>query len=108
MDFADQIYTATEHWPLHEHYNWRSQVRRSAFSVPANIAEGHARTGVKEYLHHLSIAYGSLNETETALQFALRRRYLDEPALDTLMSQSGQVGRLLLAPMRSPRHHLNQ
>ena len=74
MDFADAVYDATEGWPGHEHYALRSQVRRAAFSVPANVAEGQARTGEKEYHHHLSVAYGSLNEAETALQFRPRQR----------------------------------
>jgi four helix bundle protein len=106
MDFADAVYDATEAWPGHEHFALRSQVRRAAFSIPANVAEGQARSGEKEYLHHLSIAYGSLNEAETALQFAHRRAYIDEPTLDTLMDQSGEVGRILLGLMRSLRERL--
>jgi four helix bundle protein len=108
MDFADTVYDASEGWPGHEHFALRSQVRRAVFSIPANVAEGQARSGEKEYLHHLSIAYGSLNETETALQFAHRRKYIDAPTLDVLMDQSGEVGRLLLGLMCSLRDRLGQ
>jgi four helix bundle protein len=106
MDFADAVYDASEKWPGHENNHLRSQVRRASFSIPANVAEGQARSGEREYLHHLSIAYGSLNEAETALQFAHRRRYMDEATLDALMDQSGEVGRLLLGLMRSLRQRL--
>ena len=84
MDFADIVYDATAHWPSHEQFAMTSQARRAAVSVPANIAEGQGRFGEREFLHHLSIAYGSLNETETLLQFARRRGYVDEAALDRL------------------------
>jgi four helix bundle protein len=84
-----------------------SQVRRAAVSVPANIAEGQGRFGVKEYLHHLSIAYGSLNETETLLQFARRRGYLDDSTLDNLMTLSSEVGRLMVGLMHSLRRSMS-
>jgi four helix bundle protein len=107
MDFADSVYDATEPWPRHEQFDLRSQVRRAAFSVPANIAEGHGRFGEREFLRHLSIAYGSLNEAETAIQFGFRRRYLDEPTLNKLMDCSGEVGKLLLGLMQKLRRSLD-
>ena len=106
MDLADAIYDTTERWPRHEQFDLRSQARRAAFSVPANIAEGLGRFGEREFLHHLSMAYGSLNEVETAVQFGYRRGYLDAPALDRLMDLSGEVGRLLLGLMQSLRRSI--
>jgi four helix bundle protein len=102
-DFADAIYDATETWPRHEQFDLRSQARRAAFSVPANIGEGQGRFGKREFLHHLSMAYGSLNEAEIAAQFGRRRGYLDEQTLDHLMDLSGEVGRLLIGLMQSLR-----
>jgi four helix bundle protein len=103
MDFADAVYDATERWPRYEQVGPRSQARRAAFSIPANVAEGQGRFGQKEFLHHLSIAYGSLNEAETAVQFGRRRGFLEEAELDHLMGLSGEVGRLLLALMKGLR-----
>jgi four helix bundle protein len=60
-----------------ENYGLMSQLQRAAVSIPANIAEGRERQHTKEFLQHLSIAYGSLAELETHLQIAQRLHYLD-------------------------------
>jgi four helix bundle protein len=99
MDLVDRVYDATETWPKHEQFGLVSQTRRAVVSVPANIAEGQGRTGSREFLHHLSIAYGSLNEVETLLQVGQRRRYLSPTALDTILLLCDDVGRLSLAMM---------
>ncbi len=65
MDLVDAVYDATELWPQRELVGLTSQVRRSVVSIPTNVAEGHGRPGPKEYAHHLSIAHGSLCETES-------------------------------------------
>lgn len=63
MDFVDLIYDMTESWPRTEVYRLVDQIKRAVASIPANIAEGHGRTGKNEFLHHLSVACGSLMET---------------------------------------------
>ena len=52
-----------------------SQLRRSAASIPANIAEGHARSSTKDYLRFIAIAIGSLAETATFIELAGRLNY---------------------------------
>ncbi len=61
MDLAERVYRLTEAFPRHETYGLAGQVQRAAVSVPSNIAEGHAREHTREYLHHLSMAQGSLS-----------------------------------------------
>src|SRR5262245_42799349 len=70
MSFVTRCYEMTKDFPASELYGLTSQIRRAAVSVPANIAEGHARDSTKEYLHHVSIALGSAAELQTLLQLS--------------------------------------
>ena len=65
MAMSKEVYLTTEQFPNHERYGITSQLRRAVTSIPANIAEGHARDSTKDYLRHRSIAIGSLAECET-------------------------------------------
>src|SRR4051812_16278340 len=86
IDLVESIYVATENWPKTEIYALTGQIRRAAISVPSNIAEGQGRAGTKEYLHHLSIARGSLFEVETQLILAQRLGYLQKHTAETLLA----------------------
>lgn len=81
---AVAIHQATAGWPKREWYGLASQVRRSSFSVAANIAEGAAKRGPKEFRRYLDIAIGSLDETHYALKFARDLGLLDEPTTHRL------------------------
>jgi four helix bundle protein len=70
------VYKATESFPKSEQYGLTSQLRRAAVSVPANIAEGAARTGTPELLRFLSIAQGSLSELDTHVEIADRLGFM--------------------------------
>lgn len=76
MDLTRMVYGMTRSWPADERFGLTAQVRRAAVSVPANIAEGHGRFSKREFLHHLSIASGSLREVETLLEVARDADYL--------------------------------
>jgi four helix bundle protein len=99
----EAIYRVTATWPQSEMYGLTSQTRRAAVSFPANIAEGQGRTGAREFLHHLSIANGSLRELETLLLIARRLQYLSEADCTTLTEQANEVGRIILGLIRSLR-----
>jgi four helix bundle protein len=103
VDLVEGVYRATRDWPKDELYGLTNQVRRAAVSVPANVAEGQGRNGPKEFLHHLSIANGSLYEVETHLVIAQRLGYIDKATCGALMDQAAEVGRLLHGLMRSLR-----
>jgi len=82
-------------------YALTTQLQRAAVSVPANIAEGQGRNHTREFINHLSIAYGSLMEVETHLQIALRLKYIEVSSVQELLSRSAEVGRMLNGLMQA-------
>lgn len=93
VELAIVIYRLTESFPKSEIYGLTSQLRRAATAIPANIAEGAARTGTNELLHFLSFANGSLSELDTHVEIAHRLGYLaDRQELD---DKAERVFRLL-------------
>jgi len=101
MDLADVAYEMTKSFPRDERFGLTSQLQRSAVSIPSNIAEGHGRDHLGEYLHHLSIANGSLMELETQLTIAARRNYVGNADTQRGLDLSGDVGRLLAGLVRA-------
>jgi len=101
MDLIESVYKVSQTFPREEVYALTSQIRRAAVSIASNIAEGQGRRTTSDFLRHLSIAYGSLLETETQLLIAKRLRYLGNTHLDEVMKQTAEVGRLLNGLMAS-------
>src|SRR5439155_15218412 len=87
-DLTVAIYEATRLFPREEIYGLTSQVRRAAYSVPANIVEGSSRESKKDYLHFLYIARGSLSETQYFIHLAHRLGYLNASDADALIGQT--------------------
>ena len=78
MELAEKLYYLTAKFPKEEQYGFASQIRRSAVSIPSNIAEGAARNSNKEFIQFLYIAMGSLSEIETQLLLAKRLKLINE------------------------------
>ena len=95
MDLVVEIYGASDSFPKRETYGLTAQCRRAAVSLPSNIAEGHGRKHLGDYLHQLSIANGSLMELETQVLIAGRMAYLSSDQRDALRERSSDVGRML-------------
>jgi four helix bundle protein len=83
------VYEKTRSFPKEELYGLSSQMRRAAFSVPANIAEGSSRESKRDYLHFLYIARGSLSEAQYFVHLAGRLGYLSPNDADALAAQTG-------------------
>ncbi len=77
MTLVETIYNLVKAFPREEMYGLTSQIKRSAISIPSNIAEGAGRKGETEWTRFLYIALGSLSELETQLELAIRLKYPD-------------------------------
>lgn len=95
VDLAVAVYKATKDFPAEERYSITSQIRRSAVSVPSNIAEGAGRNTNNDFHHFLSISNGSSNELETQLIIANRLDYLNTNNLDQLAKQINEIQSML-------------
>jgi four helix bundle protein len=95
MTLANQVYEASGPWPSQERFGLISQARRSAVSVPANIAEGQGRNNLGEFVQHLGIAHGSLCELEKLLLIGTDQGILDNEQLTALLGSTEEVGRLI-------------
>ena len=90
-DFTVAVYERSRGFPREERYGITSQLRRAAYSVPANIAEGASRDSQREYLHFLHIARGSLSEAQYFVHLAGRLGHLNEVECEQALAQSRQV-----------------
>ena len=97
MDLAILLYRAAEAFPSAERFALTQQITRAAASVPANIAEGNARGTTKDYAHFLSIARGSLAETETLTMLAVRLEYLAPERSDEVLGLASEIDRMLVS-----------
>jgi four helix bundle protein len=95
MDLFENCYKLSKRLPNSEAYGLISQIRRAAVSVPANIAEGHGRRSLGEYVQHLSIANGSLKELETQLLITGRLNYIGQDELVGALKACEEIGRML-------------
>ncbi|MBC36035.1 MAG: four helix bundle protein [Bacteroidetes bacterium] len=77
INLVTKIYQCTSNFPKYEQFGIASQIQRSAVSIPSNIAEGVARSSIKEYRRFVSIALGSAAELETLLIIAQNISYLN-------------------------------
>lgn len=104
MDLVEYVYRLTRTFPKHEMYGLAGQMQRAAVSIPSNIAEGHTREHLREYLHHVSVAQASLAELQTQLEISGRLNYLSQdqlaPALDQAVSLARQLYSLRNALMK--------
>lgn len=95
MRLAREAYLLTRELPREEMYGLSSQIRRSAASVPANIAEGSGRATRKDFVNFLRIAQGSLRELETYTMLTVEVDLIGSEKCKSLVGQIESVARLL-------------
>ena len=101
MILASDCYAVAIRLPALERFGLASQMRRSAVSVPSNIAEGHGRRQTREFIRYINIANGSLRELETQVMLARRLHRTDARLIATALSESARVGQMLRSLHRS-------
>ena len=101
IDLVVDVYQLSKSFPSDERFGITSQLRRAAVSIALNIAEGRARLHDREFVHHLSIARGSLAEVETLFEIVQRLGYAPNTALEHCRSQLSEIARMLTGLIRA-------
>jgi four helix bundle protein len=91
MELAERVFALTETLPKKEDYGLTSQIRRSALSVPGNIAEGFGRKHTKDKLNFYYMSRGSLAETKSHLIYGFKVGYFQESDLSELMELTANI-----------------
>jgi four helix bundle protein len=100
MDLVDLVYELTERFPRREHFGLAHQLRKSAVSIPSNIAEG-TRLRTPGYVNHLVIGLGSHADLDTQCEIATRRSFIKPGDRAKLQRDIDEVGRIMHGLVRS-------
>lgn len=93
--FNKTIYQITSKFPYNERGNLVDQLRRAANSVPSNIAEGSGRLVSKQFIHFLSISYGSLMEVFNHLILAYDLEYISSEQLADMRIKTSEIAKMI-------------
>lgn len=99
MDVVTDVYKLLKRLPSFEQYAMADQIRRSAVSIPSNIAEGQARNSNKEFKHFLSISRGSIAELQTQLMLCCRLEYLEESENSDIIERLKNIDKMIFSLM---------
>ena len=94
MDYVVEVYPVARKFPREEMFALSDQLRRSAVSIPSNIAEGQGRGDGKDFIRFLRIALGSLQESETQIMIAKRLGYVTDDEIEPALMAGTEVARL--------------
>jgi four helix bundle protein len=108
MNLAVRCYEFTRGFPKEEMYSMTSQIRRSATSIAANIAEGHGRETTGAFVQFLRNAQGSLKELETHVLLSQRVELAGAAACNAILADCDQIGRMLRSMIRSLQQRMTE
>lgn len=101
VDLVVEIYQVTRQFPSEEMYGLVSQIRRSAVSIPSNIAEGAGRSNSGDFNHFLNISRGSSNELETQLIISERLSLLEKSETEKLRRNIDKIQQMISGLQKS-------
>ena len=96
-----KIYAITPKFPIEKRYGLTSQIKRSAVSIPSNIAEGYGRKTTVDYVRMLYISYGSVCELETQVLLAGDLGFIEKGVLGPIKTKIEEIERMLKALIKS-------
>ncbi|MHC4757529.1 MAG: four helix bundle protein [Planctomycetota bacterium] len=96
IKLVEDVYNVSNKFPKEETYGLKSQLRRSAVSIPSNISEGFARFHNKEYKKFLYIALGSCAELSTQIIIASRLKYIDNNKTDLILNNAEEISKMTM------------
>lgn len=97
MQVVTEVYRFTKSFPSDEQYGLTNQIRRSAISVPSNMAEGYGRGTTGDYVRFLRISVGSLYELQTQWQIAQNLGYITKRDFVSIYDETRNIERMLSA-----------
>ena len=96
IELAEDVYKITKNFPKEEIYGLTSQLRRSAVSIPSNIAEGFTRFHNKEYRQFLYISLGSCAELTTQIIISFHLSYLNSEKTDRILNEIDEISKMIM------------
>ena len=95
MELVTKIYSITNSLPNQERFGLTSQIQRAAVSIPANIAEGSAKSSNKDFARFLEMSIGSSFELETELIIALNLKYIDSMVFTNIETKINEIQKMI-------------
>ena len=94
LELSVDVYKVTALFPKEDKFGLISQIKRSAVSIPSNIAEGAGRNSVKEFLYFLSVANGSSYELQTQLLISNKLNFLKDDLLESMLNELDEIQKM--------------
>jgi four helix bundle protein len=101
MVLVTEIYKVTKEYPKEELFGLSSQMRRSAISIPSNIAEGFGRKGLNDFIRFLNISIASLFELQTQIEISYNLNFIEKSKFEDLYESTREIERILSSLIRS-------
>lgn len=101
MELVKTVYQITSSFPTEEKYGLTSQMRRSAVSIPVNIAEGAARKSKKEFIQFLYISLGSMTELDTLVLISSELEFITKDDSVKLITELDSIGKIIFGLIRT-------